>query len=208
MLGSLWDCSCPGGSMLGTMAHWVVTGRMSGIYALVAAVLFLLLLAVADRNKARFTNRVLLRVREFLHSSRKTYFALYFTSLVFIAISFNLFVGESGDRFLQEAFTWPIQLFIWLNMTALVVLYSLGRFRRKMTEEERFDALLRVFEETVERAPTPAEGIDHVLEYITEYRDEFPHEFPRDIPGRFLAYLSKRDDAIGREARERCKTIQ
>ncbi len=186
------------------MTYRMVTSKMIGIYAFVAAILFFLLLAVVDRDRTRFSNRVLLRIRGLVHSSQRTHFALYFTGLVFIAVALNLFVNESGDRFLEDAFTWPNQVFIWLNMTALVALYSLDRFRWKRTEEEELDAQLRVLEETVEKAPTPAEGIDHILEYTAQHRDEFP----TDIHERFLAYISQREDAIGKEARERYKTFQ
>ncbi|RLI51590.1 MAG: hypothetical protein DRO93_15975 [Candidatus Thorarchaeota archaeon] len=166
--------------------------------------LYLLFLIVVDSRRDRFSNRTLHRIGFLLHTSQRFHVSAYLSSLFLLTISFNILVRESGSRFLIEAFPLPTQTLIWSIMILLVLLHNFGRFRWTTTETENRQALLRVLEETVEKASNPAAGIDHVIGYVTRHQNRFPP----DILEEFLAYLSLRDDTIGKEARKRHEDIQ
>jgi hypothetical protein len=164
----------------------------------------LMIVLTIDRAGGRVHESHIREAWSSLHTSPKAHVIAYIGCLLCIAISANVLIQESESVFLIEAFSLSTQTLIVLGMFGVVLLFNVTRFRWSKTADYDILALNRALEETVDRAPSPIEGIDHVVSYVESHKKEWE---PGTVES-FLEYLAMRNDEAGAEARRRLEQIR
>lgn len=143
------------------------------------------------------------RVATALHESPVIHFLVYEGSLLLTAISFHVFVTESGKVSVFDPFEDIIGALLWVGVAALVYNWGVWRFRNRWAQRftlTRNEAL----ESIVEKSPSPSEGIEKVLHSFVTKRGEDDIEAMIS----FVEHLSLRQDEVGVAARMKLEAMR
>ncbi|MGV9169817.1 MAG: hypothetical protein ACOC38_07760 [Promethearchaeia archaeon] len=175
-----------------------------GTFLVSVSFIFCVFIIFVDRKWEKIGNTTLSDMGRTLHISWRAHFAVYGICVLSVGTSLAVFIFESGNPFLKEAFPIFNQLLIWGCLLVLVGVENLRRFKWQKEGEDSRRALYEALEDTVENAPSPVEGINHVINYVQER----PSEFNSKTVEEFLSYLSQREDEIGELATQYLRNRQ
>jgi hypothetical protein len=107
-----------------------------------------------------------------------------------------------------ETFLRDFSLSIWSLLLFMVitgvVIGNIWRFAPVETADGRLRDMNLVLEESVDKSPSPLEGIEHVLNVVKTHTKDWD---PRTIKS-FLEHLAMRKDETGVEARRRLEEMR
>lgn len=175
----------------------------------IAAILFVFALYMDIIANSEGTTPLIQKAKR-IRASANMELILHETPLLILALGFALFVDESGNSFLQEAFpTYMSRIYGVPFLVLIVFVINIVRHRRFGIGIDRETAVLCALEEVVDEAMkheamTPEEGLLSAINYVKSR----PTEFDENILESLLMFLAKRDDAVGKTARDRLGTIK
>jgi hypothetical protein len=182
---------------------------MLGSLLFAGSLLLLVVVVVCDRFGRRPGHRWAHDLDALLHKSRKAHLGVYGSLMTAVWFSFYQFAAESSSSLLFfRSYLQQVSLGDWFMGWGLVIAgllqVNVFRFPLFRSEDDHLTTRNLALEETVDKASSPTEGVEHAMNVLKAHRKEWD---PITVES-FLRYLIRRDDEVGAEARRRLKGIR
>jgi energy-converting hydrogenase Eha subunit A len=183
---------------------------MIGLLLIVMAAILFIFAVYMDIIASSEGTTPLIQKAKKIRASANMELILHEIPLLILALGFALFVDESGNLFLQEAFpTYTSRIYGFPFLALIVIMINIARHRRFGIGIDEETAVLCALEEVVDEAMTheamtPEEGLLSAINYVKSR----PTEFDENIVESLLIFLARRDDAVGKISRNRLSTIK
>jgi hypothetical protein len=175
-----------------------------GLLLLTCSVLLLMLFLVCDARGKDNKRRWISRMTAVLHGSEAVQVLVYEGCLLVTAVSFHVYVTESGNASVFDPFVYLGGTALWFTVAVIAQFGIALRFNNQNVWLDPTPYINKDLEAKVEKSRSPSEGIEKALRYFVTKRGEDDIEAMIS----FLEHLSLRSDEVGVAARMKLEAMR